>query len=109
MPTFRHMATLGQPSLTLPSCPALRGQSPRQGPPCWNAFSSCSSLVFPAQNPFPSLCLSREVKQWLLVSRLSVETVPSVRAGVSSPAPEASLPLILLNSNFLYYPSSLLA
>lgn len=91
MPTFRHVATLGQPTLTLPDAQLCMG--PLQGPCCGNAVSSSSSLVFPAQNASPALCLSHEVRQWVLVSHQSKS---------AGPASQASLPFGSLNRNFLY-------
>lgn len=92
-------------------------------PPCWNAFSSCSSLVFLAQDPLSALCLSHKVKQCVLVSRFSIKTLPSLGAGMSNPLQslsghqalpqrwhhEASLPLVSLSGNFLHHPGFLQA
>lgn len=92
-------------------------------PPCWNAFSSCSLLVFLAQDPFPAVCLSHKVKQCVLVSRFSIKTVPFLGAGMSDPPQslsgrqallhcwhhETSLPLMSLSGNLLHHPGSLQA
>lgn len=92
-------------------------------PPCWNAFSSCSSLVFLAQDPFPALCLSHKVKRCVLVFRFSIKIVPSLGAGMFRPPQslsghqalpqcwhhEASLPLASLSGNLLHHPGSLQA